>query len=394
MSPSEIRAGASLAGVFGLRMLGLFLILPVFAVHAPRLAGGHDLTLVGVALGVYGLTQALLQIPFGVASDRWGRKPVIYAGLAIFAGGSFLAAGATDIWTAIAGRALQGAGAISSVVVALAADLTREGHRSKVMAMVGSTIGLAFALSLVGAPVLYEAIGMEGLFRLVGALALAAVFVVAYAVPPAPTLARAVRGPGGLAAALQPELLRLNLGIFALHMIQMAIFVVLPGMLVEAGLPLERHWALYLPVVLASFAIMLPPVFYADRRNRPRPVLLGAIGVLAVVQAALAAPGAGVAALAGLLFAFFVSFNVLEALLPALVTRIAPAGARGAAIGVYNTAQTLGLFVGGLAGGWLAKHFGHALLFGSCAALSLAWLGLAWGMRAPGRAAAVNPARA
>jgi len=170
MNPTELRAGATLAGVFGLRMLGLFLILPVFALHAPRLAGGDDLTLVGVALGAYGLSQAILQIPFGMASDRWGRKPVIYVGLVIFAAGSFLAAAASDIWTAIAGRTLQGAGAISSVVVALAADLTREQHRTKVMAMIGSMIGLMFALSLVGAPLLYRAIGLEGLFALTGAL--------------------------------------------------------------------------------------------------------------------------------------------------------------------------------------------------------------------------------
>lgn len=395
MSPTELRAGASLAGVFGLRMLGLFLILPVFAVHAPQLAGGDNLVLVGIALGAYGLTQAILQIPFGIASDRWGRKPVIYFGLAVFAAGSFLAAGATDIWTAIAGRSLQGAGAISSVVVALAADLTSERHRTKVMAMIGSMIGLAFALSLVAAPVLYQGIGMGGLFILIGALALAAVWLVAVAVPEPPHRARPARGEAGLAVVLQPELLRLNLGIFVLHVVQMALFVVLPTMLIGAGLALERHWLLYLPVVLVSFAIMLPPVFYADRRNQPKPVLVGSVVLLALVLLALAASGAsgpGIPALAALLLAFFVAFNVLEALLPSLVSRIAPAVARGAAIGVYNTAQTLGLFFGGLAGGWLAKHHGAGVLFGVCAALALAWLVAAAGMRAPGRTPAVNPA--
>ncbi len=395
MSPTELRAGASLAGVFGLRMLGLFLILPVFAVHAPQLAGGDNLVLVGIALGAYGLTQAILQIPFGIASDRWGRKPVIYFGLVVFAAGSLLAAGATDIWTAIAGRCLQGAGAISSVVVALAADLTSERHRTKVMAMIGSMIGLAFALSLVAAPVLYQSIGMGGLFILIGALALAAVWLVAVAVPEPPRREPSARGATGLALVLQPELLRLNLGIFVLHVVQMALFVVLPTMLIGAGLALERHWLLYLPVVLVSFAIMLPPVFYADRRNRPKPVLVGSVVLLALVLLALAASGAGgpgIPALAALLLAFFVSFNVLEALLPSLVSRIAPVASRGAAIGVYNTAQTLGLFFGGLAGGWLAKHHGAGVLFGVCAALTLAWLAAAAGMRAPGRASEVNPA--
>ncbi len=382
MNSTELRAGISLAGVFGLRMLGLFLIRPVFAVHAPRLAGGDNLTLVGIALGAYGLSQAILQIPFGVASDRWGRKPVIYAGLAVFAAGSVLAGVADDIWTAIAGRTLQGGGAVSSVVVALAADLTREQHRTKIMAMIGATIGLAFALSLVAAPALYERIGMSGLFYLTGALCLAAMAVVGALVPepppPAPRPEGAHRGE-----LLHPELLRLNLGIFVLHLVQMAMFVVVPRLLVEAGLPLRQHWQVYLPAVLVSFAIMVPPILYADRRNRPKPVLLGAIALLAVVQVSFAF-SASVLAYGAVLLAFFVAFNVLEAMLPSLVTRIAPAHARGTAIGVYNTTQTLGLFFGGLAGGWLAEHFGATAVFSGCAALAALWLVAASAMRPPG----------
>jgi MFS family permease len=381
MSPAELRAGASLAGVFGLRMLGLFLILPVFAVHAPQLTGGDNLTLVGVALGAYGLSQAILQIPFGIVSDRWGRKPVIYAGLLIFAAGSLLAATATDIWTAIAGRTLQGAGAISSVVVALAADLTRVEHRTKVMAMIGAMIGLAFALSLVAAPALYQWIGMAGLFALTGALCIAAIPVVKILVPEPPPPPPRPAG-AGVHDVLQPELLRLNLGIFVLHVVQMAMFVVLPTLLVEAGLPLAGHWRLYLPVVLVSFAIMAPPILYADRRNRQKPVLLGSIVLLVAVEAGLVF-SQSVMAYAIALLAFFVAFNVLEALLPSLVTRLAPAHARGAAIGVYNTTQTLGLFVGGLAGGWLAKHYGAAAVFAGCALLSALWLAAARTMRAP-----------
>ncbi len=379
MNPTELRAGATLAGVFGLRMLGLFLILPVFALHAPRLAGGDNLTLVGIALGAYGLSQAMLQIPFGMASDRWGRKPVIYVGLVIFAAGSFLAAAASDIWTAIAGRTLQGAGAISSVVVALAADLTREQHRTKVMAMIGAMIGFAFALSLVAAPALYDRIGMAGLFVLTGVLCLAAMVVVKTlvpdAVPPAP---RAAAGGKGI---FDIELLRLNFGIFVLHMVQMAMFVVLPPLLVTAGLPGAEHWKLYLPVVLASFALMVPPVFFADRRNRPKPVMVGAVALLLAVQTGLAFMGTTLATLAVLLLAFFAAFNVLEALLPSLVSRIAPAHARGAAIGVYNTTQTLGLFFGGLMGGWVADRYGVAAVFTTCALLSALWGAVAAGMR-------------
>lgn len=382
MNPTELRAGISLAGVFGLRMLGLFLILPVFAVHAPRLAGGDDLTLVGIALGAYGLAQAILQIPFGMASDRWGRKPVIYLGLAIFAAGSLLAGVADDIWTAIAGRTLQGAGAVSSVVVALAADLTREQHRTKIMAMIGATIGLAFALSLVAAPALYQWIGMSGLFFLTGVLCVAAMGVVKGLVPEAPPPAPRPAGARG-SEVLHPELLRLNLGIFVLHVVQMAMFVVVPRLLVEAGLPLPAHWQLYLPVVLLSFAVMVPPILYADRRNRPKPVLLGAVALLAAVEVSFVFSDS-VFAYGAALLAFFVAFNVLEAMLPSLVTRLAPAHARGKAIGVYNTTQTLGLFFGGLAGGWVAEHFGATAVFAGCAALSALWLAAASAMRPPG----------
>ena len=382
MNPTELRAGISLAGVFGLRMLGLFLILPVFAVHAPRLSGGDNLTLVGIALGAYGLAQAILQIPFGMASDRWGRKPVIYLGLAIFAAGSLLAGVADDIWTAIAGRTLQGAGAISSVVVALAADLTREQHRTKIMAMIGATIGLAFALSLVAAPALYQWIGMSGLFFLTGVLCVAAMGVVKGLVPEAPPPAPRPAGARG-GEVLQPELLRLNLGIFVLHMVQMAMFVVVPRLLVEAGLPLPAHWQLYLPVVLLSFAVMVPPILYADRRNRPKPVLLGAVALLAAFEVSFVFSDS-VLAYGAALLAFFVAFNVLEAMLPSLVTRIAPAHARGTAIGVYNTTQTLGLFFGGLAGGWVAQHFGATAVFAGCAAFSALWLAAASAMRPPG----------
>jgi MFS family permease len=386
MSPAELRAGASLSGVFGLRMLGLFLILPVFAVHAPTLSGGDNLTLVGIALGAYGLAQAILQIPFGIASDRWGRKPVIYIGLLIFAAGSVLAGVATDIWTAIAGRTLQGAGAISSVVVALAADLTREQQRTKVMAMIGATIGFAFALSLVAAPALYQWIGMSGLFFVTGLLCIGAMGVVKLLVPEAP--AQAPRPPGASRRdVLTPELLRLNLGIFVLHIVQMARFVVVPPLLVEAGLPLVDHWKLYLPVVLISFAVMTPPILYADRRNRPKPVLLTAVALLVAVEGGLVF-SKSVLAYGAALLAFFVAFNVLEALLPSLVSRMAPAHARGTAIGVYNTTQTLGLFVGGLAGGWLAKYYGAGAVFAACAVLAALWLAAASAMRPP--AAPVN----
>ena len=385
MTSAEVRAGASLASVFGLRMLGLFFILPVFAVHAPSIRGGDDLTLVGLALGAYGLAQGVLQIPFGMASDRWGRKPVLYIGLAIFAAGSFLGVVAEDIWTAIAARTLQGAGAISSVAMALAADLTREQHRTKVMAMIGSTIGLMFALSLVGAPLLYQAIGMGGLFALNGLLCIGAMAIVKFLVPDPPAQRAGPRTQAAREAVLHPDLLRLNAGILVLHIILYAMFVVVPPRLVEAGLELNGHWKLYLPVVLVSFVLMVPAILHADRRNQPKPILLGAIVLLVGAEAGLGLAH-GVTAIALLMLAFFVSFNILEALLPSLVSRTAPEAGRGVAIGVYNTTQTLGVFFGGLLGGWLAKHFGAGAVFATCTVLCILWLAIASGMQRVPRA--------
>ena len=383
MNPTELRAGLSLAGVFGLRMLGLFFILPVLAVHAAHIRGGDNLTLVGIALGAYGLSQGILQIPFGAASDRWGRKPVLYAGLLVFAAGSFLGMAADDIWTMIAARTLQGAGASSSVAMALAADLTRDQHRTKVMAMIGSMIGLMFALSLVGAPLLYRAIGMDGLFALTGILCLAAIAVVRFQVPDPPAPRAAGSRGATRAAVLDPELVRLNAGIFILHVVLYAMFVVVPPLLVQSGLALPEHWKLYLPVVLGSFVLMVPAILYADRRNGAKAVLLAAVLVLLGAEGALAAFDGGIALIAVLMLAFFVAFNILEALLPSLVSRLAPAEGRGVAIGVYNTTQTLGVFFGGLLGGWVASHYGTTGVFAACAVLSAVWFVLALPMRRP-----------
>jgi MFS family permease len=385
MTRQELRAGLSLASIFALRMLGLFLILPVFAVAAGKLPGGNDLTLVGIALGAYGLTQAALQLPFGMASDRYGRKKVIVIGLLVFAAGSFVAAAAPDIGWTIVGRALQGAGAISAAVTALAADLTREQHRTKVMALIGSSIGLMFALSLVAAPALDAVIGLSGLFVLTGLLALAAIWLVAKVVPDPPPAEHHEHDPVGfMDVLLDPQLMRLNFGILALHFIQMAMFVVVPGAIVATGgIPVAGHWKVYLPVVLASFVLMLPPIFYAERRARIKPVFLGSVFVLLLAQGGFLFGSGKFNALVANLVVFFVVFNILEASLPSLVSRIAPPQAKGTALGIYNTTQAFGLFLGGAAGGWLAQHHGAAGVFGVGIALALLWLGVAVTMRAP-----------
>ncbi len=390
LTHTEWRATVSLAGIFGLRMLGMFLILPVFALYAKTLPGGEDHTLIGLALGIYGLTQAALMIPFGMASDRFGRKPVIYLGLVIFALGSFLAAWAPTLHWVILGRALQGAGAISAAVTALLADLTREEKRTHAMAVIGSTIGLAFAVSLAAGPVVYRFIGVPGMFLATGVLALLAIAVLRFYTPdPGVSVfhSDAEANPTRLMDVLRHlELARLNWGIFALHAAQMAMFVVVPFALLRAGnLDAEHHWQVYLPVLLASFVFLIPAIIYGERHGRMKQVFVGAVVLMLTAQVGLALSLVHFWGIVAALLAYFVAFNILEASLPSLISKIAPPEAKGTAMGVYNTSQALGLFFGGMAGGWLAQHFGFAAVFLFCGGLMLIWLVLAVGMAPPPR---------
>ncbi len=384
LTPAERRAGIGLASIFALRMLGLFLILPVFSVYAKELPSGNNVALVGLAIGAYGLTQTFFQIAYGAASDRFGRKPVIVFGLLLFAVGSFVAAAAHDIHGIILGRVLQGAGAISAAVTALAADLTREQHLTKTMAMIGSSIGLVFALSMVGAPLLYAWIGMPGIFALTGVLSLLAIFVVLRVVPAAPAVPRQPGWSSFVEVLANPLLLRLNFGVFALHLMQTAMWVLLPSALVASGgLTVGEHWKIYLPTVLLSFVFMVPAIIAAEKRGRMKLVFNAAIALLLAVQLGFAFFGAGLLSLAFWLFLFFVAFNVLEATQPSLISRIAPAHAKGAALGIYNTTQSLGLFLGGALGGFLAKSAGPFAVWGVSAVLAAVWLAVGLGMKMP-----------
>jgi len=385
MTPLELRASIGLSGIFGLRLLGMFVILPVFAIYAERLPGGDNLTLVGLAIGAYGLTQALLQIPFGWWSDRYGRKPVVYIGLVIFAVGSFVAALAPDIYMVIFGRMLQGAGAISAAVIAMTADLTREDQRAKAMAMIGSTIGVAFALSLVASPWLDRMIGVPGIFALTGILALGAMLVMWRVIPDAP------QNPPAPGRALKdfwhvltdPQLARLNWGIFALHAVLMALFIVVPFGLRDAGLPVGEHWQVYLPVMLGSFVLMMPAVLQAGNPVLLRRWFIVSIAVLLAAHLALPWLEGSVWLLSLFLLAFFAPFNALEAMLPTLTTRLAPLHAKGTAIGLYSTIQFFGTFLGASAGGILYKNWGPVAVVAFDAVLLAIWLILAIGMRVP-----------
>ncbi len=383
MSPPERRASASLALVFALRMLGLFLVLPVFAIEARLYSGGENPMWIGFAMGAYGLTQAVMQMPLGLASDRFGRKRVILTGLLLFAVGSLIAAGAESVLGLAIGRGVQGAGAVSAAVTALLADLTRDQVRTKAMALIGASIGLTFAVSLVLAPWMSGLIGLSGLFIATAVLAVLGMAVVIWVTPAEPTQ-HADRPQGRMADVwLHPKLWRLDVGVFVLHMLQMAMWVAVPGLLVQAGLPSAQHWQVYLPAVLLSFTLM-GGMFALERRGLLLQVLRAAIGLLVLVQVAFAGVAAqGVQAgtvwvIGGVLFLFFTSFNVLEASQPSLISRLAPPQSRGAALGMYNTSQSLGLFAGGALGGVLFKLTGAVGLFAVAAGLALLWLALAW----------------
>ena len=395
MTPSERRSSLGLALIFALRMLGLFLVVPVFELEASHYAGANPAS-IGMAMGVYGLTQAVLQLPLGMASDRWGRKRLIALGLLVFAVGSVIAAMATTIDGLLWGRAIQGAGAVSAAVTALLADQTRDVVRTKAMAMIGASIGLVFSLALIVSPLLAGWMGLSGMFWLVAVLALLAVVAIFVMVPPEPALHRDAVG-GSLAEVLaHPALLRLHVGVFVLHAVQLAMWMVLPRMLVEAGLLKEHHWYVYLPAVFGSFLVMGGVLFRMERKGKLKQVFLTSIVLVGLTQLALwwmsgsSAGEPSLWTLGLLLLVFFSGFNMLEASQPSLVSRQAPPQARGMALGVYNTLQSLGLFAGGAVGGILIKHSGPQMLFMASGVLMLLWLLVALGMTAPGRQAAAH----
>ncbi|MCB1777342.1 MAG: MFS transporter [Candidatus Competibacteraceae bacterium] len=386
MTASERRAAVWLAGVFSLRMLGLFMILPVFALYAERLQG-YTPALAGLAIGIYGFSQAILQIPFGFLSDRYGRKRIIYLGLLIFALGSVVAALADSIWGVILGRALQGGGAVSAAALALAADLTREEHRIKVMAFIGITIGLSFAISMVLGPVLNGWIGVPGIFWLTGVLALVGMVVVRFRVPD-PAVSRIHRDAEPVASQFgrvlgDGQLLRLDFGIFTLHLLLTATFVAAPLALRDAGLTSDQHWRVYLPALVLSIVAMTPFVIIAGQQRWMKPIFLGAILTLALTEFGLLTWCDDVLEIGGLLLVFFAAFNLLEATLPSLISRMAPPDAKGTAMGVYSSSQFLGAFTGGALGGVLHGRFGLQGVFAFAALGALSWLLVAWTMKNP-----------
>jgi MFS family permease len=387
MEKQELRAAGSLAAVFSVRLLGLFMIYPVFAAYAQQLSHATPY-LVGEALGIYGLTQGLLQIPFGLLSDKFGRKVMIVFGLILFALGSAMAAMSTSIGGVIAGRALQGAGAIGSVILALVADLTSEENRTKAMAMVGITIGASFMIALVAGPIVATFIGVRGIFWLMVGLAGVGIAITQFVVP-TPRRVRVHRDaetvPGLIGSVLRnTELLRLDFGIFALHAMLTASFLVVPGLLHSAlGVTAHNQWIVYLPVLVVSVAVMVPAIIVAEKYRHMKGVFVGAVAALAASQIMLYLGAGNLYVLLAALVVFFSAFNVMEASLPSLITKAAPPDAKGTATGLYSSAQFFGIFVGGVSGGWAHQHGGGAAVFALTAVLALAWLLAATTMAQP-----------
>ncbi|HZJ93147.1 MAG TPA: MFS transporter [Thiopseudomonas sp.] len=387
MNAQERRAASGLSLVFAFRMLGMFMVLPVLATYGQDLAGATPF-LLGLAIGAYGLTQALLQIPFGMLSDRVGRLPIIYLGLLIFAAGSVVAGMSDSVWGVIAGRVLQGAGAISAAVMALLSDLTREQHRTKAMAMIGISIGISFSVAMVVGPLVTRGFGLSGLFWLTAVMALLGMVIIAVAVPkPAQQVRHRESGVAkdALAATLSNvALLRLNFGIFVLHALLMASFIALPLALVEqGGLPKEEHWWVYLVALFVGFFAMLPFIIYSEKKRKMKQVFVGAIVVLMATELFLWLFADNLTLLIMGTLAFFTAFNFLEASLPSLISKVAPAGAKGTAMGVYSTSQFLGAALGGMLGGWLFSVGGASLVFVGCAVLAALWLIFAANMQEP-----------
>jgi MFS family permease len=379
MEKTELRSALSLAGIFALRMLGLFLILPVFSMHAKGLSGGDQATLVGLALGIYGFVQACLHIPLGMLSDRYGRRPIVVVGLILFVLGAFVAASHDDLVWITVGRAIQGAGAVSAAVTAWLADLTREETRTRAMAMVGGSIALTFALSLVLASPLHESIGLDGMFYLMAVLGVGAILIALFVVPEQDKASQTPFTAKFSDVFFNKDLFRLNVGVLVLHAVQIALFLTLPRLLVKADLPLVAHWHLYLPAVLISFVCMAPIIMVSERRKRMKPAFLFGIASMMVAQLMMAS----LDSLTGLALAvliYFIGFNILEAMQPSLVSRWA-SNAKGTALGIYNTTQSAGLFLGGLLGGWILQNMGEAAVFYIGAALIFSWLIIALTMR-------------
>jgi MFS family permease len=386
MTPVELRATWGLGTVFSLRMLGMFMVLPVLTTYGMALQGASE-SLIGLAIGIYGLAQAIFQIPFGLLSDRIGRKPLIVGGLLVFVLGSIIAASTTSIWDVILGRALQGSGAIAAAVMALLSDLTREQNRTKAMAFIGISFGVTFAIAMVLGPIITHAFGLHALFWMIAVLASCGILITLLVVPNAPH--HVLNRESGMVKGsirevlMQPRLLKLNIGILCLHILLMSSFVALPGQFEQAGFPAEQHWKIYLVTMLVAFVAVVPFIIYAEVKRRMKRVFICCVALILIAEIVLWGAGNHFWTLVIGVQLFFLAFNLMEAILPSLISKESPAGYKGTAMGIYSTSQFLGVAIGGSMGGWIFDHFDAQTVFLLGAIVATLWLLLSSTMQEP-----------
>lgn len=386
MTPVELRATWGLGTVFSLRMLGMFMVLPVLTTYGMALQGASE-ALIGLAIGIYGLAQAVFQIPFGLLSDRIGRKPLIIGGLLIFVLGSVIAASTTSIWGVILGRALQGSGAIAAAVMALLSDLTREQNRTKAMAFIGISFGITFAIAMVLGPIITHALGLHALFWMIALLASSGIVITLLVVPSASShMLNRESGivKGSFRAVLaNSRLVKLNFGIMCLHILLMSSFVALPGEFEQAGFPAEQHWKVYLVTMLIAFGGVIPFIIYAEVKRQMKRVFIACVAIILVAEIVLWGAGTHFWTLVIGVQLFFIGFNLMEAILPSLVSKESPPGYKGTAMGVYSTSQFIGVAIGGSLGGWLYGHFDASTVFVVGAFIAVVWLLVSCTMQEP-----------
>ena len=386
MTPLELRATWGLGTVFSLRMLGMFMVLPVLTTYGMALQGASE-ALIGLAIGIYGLAQAVFQIPFGLLSDRIGRKPLIVGGLLIFVLGSIIAAMTTSIWGVILGRALQGSGAIAAAVMALLSDLTREQNRTKAMAFIGISFGVTFAIAMVLGPIITHALGLHALFWMIAILASSGIIITLLVVPSATS--HVLNRESGMVKGsfrdvlANSRLVKLNFGILFLHILLMSSFVALPGEFEKAGFPASEHWKVYLVTMLIAFVGVVPFIIYAEVKRQMKRVFVFCVIVMLLAEIILWMAGSHFWTLVAGVQLFFIGFNLMEAILPSLVSKESPPGFKGTAMGLYSTSQFIGVAIGGSMGGWIFGHFGAQNVFLVGAAIALIWLFVSLTMQEP-----------
>ena len=386
MTPLELRATWGLGTVFSLRMLGMFMVLPVLTTYGMALQGATE-GLIGLAIGIYGLAQAIFQIPFGLLSDRVGRKPLIVGGLLVFVLGSVVAATTTSIWGIILGRALQGSGAIAAAVMALLSDLTREQNRTKAMAFIGVSFGVTFAIAMVVGPIVTHLLGLHALFWMIAILATLGIIITLLVVPS--TTEHVLNRESGMVKGsfrkvlANPKLLKLNAGILFLHILLMSSFVALPGEFEQAGFPASEHWKVYLVTMLIAFVGVVPFIIIAEVKRKMKLVFVSCVALLLIAELVLWQAGAHFWTLVVGVQLFFFAFNLMEAILPSLISKESPAGYKGTAMGIYSTSQFLGVAIGGSVGGWVFQHIDAQAVFLLGAGIAILWLLVSLTMQEP-----------